>query len=105
MYKLEILPVAKKDMDNIIYYVSHNLKNNKASNKLMKNFINATKKILLFPYGAPEYYTNKKQKLENTYRCLKIQNFLMFYLINEQDKLITIVRVLYNKMNIYNILE
>ena len=27
MYKLEILPIAKKDMDDIIYYISHNLKN------------------------------------------------------------------------------
>ena len=28
MYKLEFLPIAKMDMNNIIYYVSNNLKNN-----------------------------------------------------------------------------
>lgn len=27
MYKLEFLPIAKEDIDNIIYYISHNLKN------------------------------------------------------------------------------
>lgn len=29
----------------------------------------------------------------------RVKNFLMFYLINEKEKIITIVRVLYNKMD------
>lgn len=104
MYRLEILPLAKKDMDDIIFYVSHNLKNNTASKKILKNFINGTKNILLFPYGSPEYIPNKKYKLEKNYRCLKIQNFLMLYTIEEQDKLITITRVVHNKINIERII-
>ncbi len=34
MYKIEVLPVAKKDIDDIIFYISHNLKNITASKKL-----------------------------------------------------------------------
>ena len=104
MYRLEILPLAKKDMDDIIFYVSHNLKNNTASKKLLKNIINGTKNIFSFPYGSPEYIPNKKYKLEKNYRCLKIQNFLMLYTIEEQDKLITITRVVHNKINIERII-
>ena len=34
MYKIEFLPLAKKDIDDIIYYISHNLKNITASKKI-----------------------------------------------------------------------
>lgn len=27
MYQIEFLPIAKKDIEHIIYYISHNLKN------------------------------------------------------------------------------
>ena len=36
MYKLEILPIAKKDMDDIIYYISHNLNNITAFQKIYR---------------------------------------------------------------------
>ena len=46
-----------------------------------------------------------KRKLKYEYRSYKIKNFLIFYTIDENKKLITIVRVLYQKVNIDNILE
>ena len=103
MYKLEFLPVAKKDMDDIIYYVSHNLKNSSAARKLSKNFIKSANSILDFPYGLSIY--KYSEKLANNYRCIRIKNFLMFYTINEKDKIVTIVRVLHKKMDISNKLK
>lgn len=103
MYKLEFLPIAKNDIDNIIYYISNNLKNVTASIKLRDLFIDSIDKILEFPYGSPIYQHVKF--LKNEYRSFKVKNFIMFYTINEQDKIITIVRVLYQKMDISKILE
>ena len=103
MYKLEFLPIAKKDMDDIIYYISNNLKNKTAAISLSKCFINAANSILEFPYGLSEY--KPTSKLNNVYRSIRIKNFLMFYTINEKKKIITIVRVLYQKMDITSILE
>ena len=103
MYKLEFLPIAKKDMDDIIYYISNNLKNNTAAINLSKCFINGANSILEFPYGLSEY--KPTSKLKNVYRSIKIKNFLMFYTINERKKTITVVRVLYHKMDITSILE
>ena len=60
MYKLEFLPIAKKDMDDIIYYISNNLKNISAANELTKNFIEGANRILDFPYVASIY--NQKLK-------------------------------------------
>jgi plasmid stabilization system protein ParE len=103
IYKIEFLPIAKQDIDEIIYYVSNNLKNLSAAKNLSKGFIESVNSILTFPFGLPVYKVEKK--LENEYRSIKIKNFLMFYTINENEKIITIVRVLYQKMDINNILE
>ena len=103
MYRLEFLPIAKKDIDEIISYVYNNLKNKTAARKLANGFIKGANDILKFPYGISVY--NHLGKLKNEYRCFKINNFLMFYVINEKEHIITIVRVLYSKRDINNILE
>lgn len=103
MYKLEILPVAKKDIDDIIFYISYNLKNITAAKKLGDLFINSLDKILDLPYGSSKYESTRI--LRNEYRGFKVNNYFMFYTINEEKKLITIMRVLYKKMNFNNILE
>lgn len=103
MYKLEFLPIAKKDIDNIIYYISNKLQNPTASSKLAIKLIKGANSILTFPYGAAIYKTKNELKYE--YRSIKINNFLMFYTIDEDSKIVTIVRVIYEKMNINNILE
>ena len=95
-YNLIILPIAKNDMENIIFYVSKIIKNNSSAIKISKSFEKGLNIILKFPYGNPIYNINQKNKKE--YRCLKIKNYLMFYFINNNN--IIIARVLYSKMNI-----
>ncbi len=70
-----------------------NLKNRTAAINLSKEFIQEANSILDFPYRTPEY--KAKYKLKNIYRSIKIKNFLMFYAVNENEKIITIVRFLY----------
>lgn len=103
MYKLEILPIAKKDMDDIIYYIHNSLKNYTVSKKMKDLFLKSLDYISEFPYGNSVYEV--LGTLKNEYRRHKIKNFLIFYVINEDEKIITIVRVLYQKMNITNILK
>lgn len=49
MYKLEFLPIAKRDMDDIIYYISNTLNNKKAASALVQSFFNSANSILNFP--------------------------------------------------------
>lgn len=103
MYKLEVLPIAKSDIDDIIYYISHNLKNLTASKRLRDLFMNSFTNILKFPYGSAIYLASGSLKKE--YRSYKVKNFIMFYTINENTKTVTVVRVLYQKMDISSILK
>lgn len=103
MYKLVYLPIAKSDIDNIIHYIAINLQNKSTAKKLAESFIDGANSILNFPYGSSIY--QPMGILKNEYRSIRIKNFLMFYTINEKEKLVIVVRVLYQKRNINNILE
>ena len=103
MYKLEFLPLAKQDMDNIVDYISTVLNNTSAALNLRNLFMAGAKSILTFPYGSAKHTTISL--LKNEYRSIKINNYLMFYTISEKDKIITVVRVLYQKMNFENVLK
>ena len=102
MYKLKILPIAKKDIDNIVSYIANNLKNPSAARNLVQKIIYEFNLILEFPYGSSIYIPLKKLNYE--YRSTKVKNFLIFYTIDESKKTITIIRILYEKMNIHNII-
>ena len=103
MYKLEFLPIAKQDMNDIINYISTVLKNPSAALNLHNLFVMGAKSILDFPYGLSKY--TAISPTNNEYRSIKIKNYLMFYTINENKKIITIARVLYQKMNYENVLK
>ena len=55
MYKLEYLPVARKDMIEIVRYISRELCNPAAANQLALEMIDAGNSILKFPYANPAY--------------------------------------------------
>ena len=55
LYNLEFLALAKRDINNIAFYVSNNLKNTTASKKLVESFINNVTNLQLFPYNSTIY--------------------------------------------------
>lgn len=97
MYHLEYLKLAKDDMEKIVYYISNNLQNRTAALNLANEFIKCANSILEFPYGNAEYIPVKP--LKNKYRTSKVKNFIMFYTVNDEKKVIMIVRVLYQKQD------
>lgn len=103
MYQLVYLHLAKEDMEHIIYYIRYNLKNKSAAVNMANEFIRVANSILEFPYGNTEYIPVKP--LKNQYRSVKVKNFILFYTINEESKIITIVRVLYQKRDLEKILN
>ena len=103
MYILKFLDIAKKDVVEIVYYISNNLKNKTAAYKFIEKYNKELDNITLFPYGSPIYKSTRK--LDNEYRCSRVKNYLIFYLVDEKKKEITIARILYRKRNILELLN
>lgn len=103
MLKLKYSRLARHDMEEIIFYISHELKNKKAALDLEMEFEKQAKNILAFPYGTSEYQSS--DVLEHQYRKAKAKNFNIFYFIDEENKVIIISRVLYQKRDVDNLLK
>ena len=97
MYQLEFLPIAKQDMTETVRYISHELCNPSAAEKLADEIIEAAEKLAEFPYINAIHPTIKLLKQE--YRKLIVRNYIMFYWIDEQEKRVTIARFIYARRN------
>ena len=103
MYKLEFLPSARQDMVEIVRYISKELHNPAAANRLATSFLEAADRAATFPYAAPSY--NPIRSLKHEYRKLVVQNYLMFYWVDEQEKVVTMEYVTYAKRDYEQLLD
>lgn len=103
MYKLEYLPVARRDMIEIARYISQELQNSTAADQLAMELIEAGDGILKFPYANPAFIPIRP--LGHEYRKLLIHNYFMFYWVDEDKKLVTVARVVYAKRDYERLLK
>jgi len=97
MYKLTFLPIARQDMMDIVTYISHELFNPTAAGALAAEMVESAEWLCDFPYISSVHQT--KKPLKHEYRKLLVSNYIIFYWVNENDKLITIARVIYARRN------
>jgi len=95
MYRLEFLPIAKQDMLAIMEYISIELFNPSAAEKLAYEMIEAAENLTIFPYANPVH--NPVKPLKNEYRKLIVRKYIMFYWVHEKEKVVTIARVIYSR--------
>lgn len=103
MYKLEYLPIARQDMVEIVRYISRDLQNPTAAEHLAAELIETAESLVSFPYAQPAYLPIRPLKHE--YRKLVVRNYLMFYCVDENNKIVTIARVIYAKRDHERLLE
>ena len=103
MYRLEYLPIARKDMLDIVKYISMELQNPDAANHLAVEMVDVAESLVTFPYTTPAYQPIRPLKHE--YRKILVQNFLMFYWVDEEKKLVTVARVVYAKRDYGRLLK
>ena len=90
-------------MLEIVRYISFELKNPDAADRLATDLINAAENVLTFPYSTPAYRPIRPLKYE--YRKIIVRNYLMFYWVDEAKKVVTVARVMYAKRDHARLLE
>lgn len=103
MYKLEYLPAAHQDMVDIVRYISRELCNPTAAERLAMELIEAGDSIPGVPYANPAY--TPIRPLKHEYRKRLVQNYIMFYWVDEGKKLVTVARVIYAKREFERLIE
>lgn len=103
MYDLEFLPVALRDMAEIVRYISQELQNPAAAEALAEELISAAEAAREFPYAASLYFPVRP--LRHEYRKLLVRKYLIFYWVNEQEKKITVARAIYARRDYGDMLD
>lgn len=101
MYKIRYLPLARKDLTEIIAYISDRLKSPKAAMDLLNSFDESISKLGQFPYMFRVYRSIKE--LENEYRLLPVNNYAIFYMVKKN--IVEIHRIVYAKMDLTKIIK
>jgi len=101
-YSLKFTPKAENDLDEIYNYISNKLFANEAADNLTDKIENSIIRLSKFPFSCG-YVLNKPLR-NRGYHKLIIDNYIVFYLINEIKKQVIIMRILYGASNYQNIL-
>lgn len=94
-YKLEYLPAARKDMLEIVRYISRDIGNPYAAERLAVAKIEKGEATREMPYICPTCIPLRP--LAHEYRKAIVKHFLMFYRVDEEGKLVSVARVIYSK--------
>jgi toxin ParE1/3/4 len=101
MHKLKYLPLAVRDLNEIVDYISDALHAPKAALDLVDELDRSLLRLELFPYSCRVYQPIRP--LETEYRVMPVKNYLVFYVVTEQE--VEIHRILYVKMDVSNVVE
>lgn len=100
-YKLVFLPLFENDLNEIVDYITINLQNPIAAERLIDNVESAIQKRLQAPLAFPEYHSAKKR--QHTYYRIDVKNFSIFYVVI--DDTMEVRRILYSKRNLDRLLN
>ena len=89
-YRHKLTQTAAKNFQQIYDYIAENLNNTEAAEKITQKFLSAIRNACLFPTMNPKY---------KNYRKIVVDNYLMFYKVDEKEKLLIIHCALYGAMD------
>jgi len=92
-YKINYLPIAKKDLNEIIEYIQADDPN--TALELLNKIDESISQLSTFPYrGTTPDDENLQSK---NYRMLVVKAYLVFYIVNEDEKEVEIRRIIHGK--------
>ena len=90
-YKVIISESAQKDIDSIFEYIYFTLNVPKAADRISSNIASSILNLQAFPQLCP--LTNKTSSDGSPYRKLVVENYVIYYLLYENEKTVYISRV------------
>lgn len=92
-FRIEYLPIAEKDLTDILEYIL--IDNSTAALNLLDEIDKAISKLAYFPYMGN---VPKDQRLILfRYRMLVVDNYLVFYVVLDEEETVEIRRILHGK--------
>lgn len=101
-YKLVITKAAETDLRNAVFYIADNLKNKIAADSLLDAVENELSRLCDMPERNP--LVQDAFLASNGVRMQIIKKYLAFYAVREENKSITVLRILHSRRDWLSIL-
>ena len=102
-YDVKIMEKAEGDLSEIVTYISETLCNPKAAGRLLEEFLKEKSNIADNPYMyslSPDPFLQS----EGYHRFIFKNNYVALYLIDDDKKLVSIMRIFYAKRDYGNLI-
>jgi plasmid stabilization system protein ParE len=103
MYNYDFSHLADSDIDATYDYIAERLENPKAAEKLMDELWHKVDTIVKNPLFRP--LVHEPELAVMGFRSIKVKNFVIYYIADEEKQHVKIVRFLYNRRDWTNILK
>ena len=101
-YQIEITYPAENDLREIGNYITHELLEPETAKKIVNKIGAAIFSLEELPQRNS--LVSDERLAHQGIRKIVVDNFIVFYIISEEDKILTIVRILYIKRDWMNLL-
>ena len=102
-YNVRIMEKAEKDLSEIVTYLSDMLCNPKAADSLLEEFLEVKTNLEDNPYMYP-LSNDLVLQMEGYHRFFFKKNYIALYLINDDKKEVSIMRIFYAKRDYDNLI-
>jgi addiction module RelE/StbE family toxin len=102
MYGLKFTPKASEDLDKIYRYITEELYAEKATADLLDKIEASVLSLNEFPFLCN--YVSDEYLKKKGYRKLIIDNYIAFYLVDEEERQVVVMRVLYGSQKYESLL-
>ena len=103
MYTLLPSELFDSDIDSVYQYIKENLNAPMAAENLMKELKVKLKYLKENPYARS--FVQDKFLASIGFRPIRVKNYVIFYIIDEEKSIINLIRFLYSKRDWKNILR
>lgn len=103
IFEIEISNQAEKDLRNIYEYIAFELKSPQNAMGQLKRLEESIQSLNQMPERFREYKNEPWHSFG--LRSMPVDNYCIFYIINKDKCLVSIVRIMYGGRNIYEILK
>jgi len=101
-YRVDITELAENDLYDIVRYISAQLSAQTTALKMMENIETAIAGLAKLPQRCPPITDDRLSSVG--YRKLIVKNYVVFFSINEREKVVDVERILYARRDWKSIL-
>lgn len=102
-YSYRFTQAAEQDLDEILQYISVDLTNPAAAQNLGRKIFEKIDTVRDFPNSGP--LVDNEFLADKTVRKLSVDNYVIYYKAHYEEKIISIIRIVYGKRNLNETLK